>query len=255
MVPSRDVSTGSSAGAVKHGLERARRRHAGRAPSGEPDPRGGAPRAVAGEMAALQHPFFVSRRAPGPPSRRRLASTKGGSPDEALARGASAVTTASRTTACPPADALRLATERHRLAVAIATSFPSVEAMQQRVEMGMVEGMRSAMGQLDGVLAEPAPARPARGARRLNGAERLINQRGGRRGEERVRRVRTAVPLRTPSVLRVPCVESARPAVHPGAGETGWRPGGRRRPKVRARRRGSPRPGRTRGRRHPRSPR
>jgi hypothetical protein len=25
------------------------------------------------------------------------------------------------------------------------------------VEMGMLEGMRSAMGQLDGVLAEPAP--------------------------------------------------------------------------------------------------
>jgi uncharacterized protein YndB with AHSA1/START domain len=37
------------------------------------------------------------------------------------------------------------------------THFPSVEAMEQLVQMGMVEGLRSAMGQLDGVLAEPAP--------------------------------------------------------------------------------------------------
>lgn len=41
--------------------------------------------------------------------------------------------------------------------------FPSVEAMRQLVEMGMEEGLRSALGQLDGVLAEPAPlaAQPA----------------------------------------------------------------------------------------------
>ena len=37
------------------------------------------------------------------------------------------------------------------------THFPSLEAMRQLVEMGMEEGLRSAMGQLDGVLAEPAP--------------------------------------------------------------------------------------------------
>jgi uncharacterized protein YndB with AHSA1/START domain len=37
------------------------------------------------------------------------------------------------------------------------THFSSPEAMQQLVEMGMEEGLRSAMGQLDGVLAEPAP--------------------------------------------------------------------------------------------------
>ena len=36
------------------------------------------------------------------------------------------------------------------------TYFPSVEAMQQLVDMGMEEGLRSAMGQLDGVLAAPA---------------------------------------------------------------------------------------------------
>jgi uncharacterized protein YndB with AHSA1/START domain len=35
------------------------------------------------------------------------------------------------------------------------THFPSLEAMQKLVEMGMEEGLRSAMGQLDGVLAEP----------------------------------------------------------------------------------------------------
>lgn len=39
------------------------------------------------------------------------------------------------------------------------THFPSTEAMQQLVDMGMEEGLRSAMGQLDGVLAEPAPSR------------------------------------------------------------------------------------------------
>jgi uncharacterized protein YndB with AHSA1/START domain len=37
------------------------------------------------------------------------------------------------------------------------THFSSAEAMQQLLEMGMEEGLRSAMGQLDGVLAEPAP--------------------------------------------------------------------------------------------------
>ncbi len=36
------------------------------------------------------------------------------------------------------------------------TRFPSVEAMQQVMEMGMEEGLRSAMGQLDAVLAGPA---------------------------------------------------------------------------------------------------
>lgn len=40
----------------------------------------------------------------------------------------------------------------------IVTHFASVEAMQQLAEMGMEEGLRSALGQLDGVLAEPAPA-------------------------------------------------------------------------------------------------
>ncbi len=43
------------------------------------------------------------------------------------------------------------------------TSFPSVEAMKQLVEIGMEEGLRSAMGQLNAVLAEPVPlaAQPA----------------------------------------------------------------------------------------------
>ena len=34
------------------------------------------------------------------------------------------------------------------------THFPSVEAMQQLVDMGMVEGLRSALGQLDEVLGD-----------------------------------------------------------------------------------------------------
>lgn len=34
------------------------------------------------------------------------------------------------------------------------TSFASVEIMEQLVKMGMIEGLRSAMGQLDAVLAE-----------------------------------------------------------------------------------------------------
>ncbi len=42
------------------------------------------------------------------------------------------------------------------------THFPSLEAMQQLVEMGMVEGLRSALGQLDGVLADPVPLAAAR---------------------------------------------------------------------------------------------
>lgn len=33
------------------------------------------------------------------------------------------------------------------------THFPSLEAMEKLAEMGMVEGLRSALGQLDGVLA------------------------------------------------------------------------------------------------------
>lgn len=36
----------------------------------------------------------------------------------------------------------------------VVSTFASVEAMQQMVEMGMEEGMREAMGQIDAVLAE-----------------------------------------------------------------------------------------------------
>jgi uncharacterized protein YndB with AHSA1/START domain len=36
------------------------------------------------------------------------------------------------------------------------TTFPSVEAMQSVLDMGMVEGMQSALGQLDAVLADSA---------------------------------------------------------------------------------------------------
>lgn len=37
------------------------------------------------------------------------------------------------------------------------TYFPSLEAMERLVEMGMLEGMRSALGQLDAVLADAPP--------------------------------------------------------------------------------------------------
>ena len=37
----------------------------------------------------------------------------------------------------------------------VVTVFPSLEAMEQLVEMGMVEGMQSALGQMDAVLADP----------------------------------------------------------------------------------------------------
>jgi uncharacterized protein YndB with AHSA1/START domain len=43
------------------------------------------------------------------------------------------------------------------------THFPSVEAMEQLVQMGMVEGLRSAMGQLDAVLADLAAFAAERG--------------------------------------------------------------------------------------------
>jgi uncharacterized protein YndB with AHSA1/START domain len=38
------------------------------------------------------------------------------------------------------------------------TTFPSAEAMEQLAQMGMIEGMRSAMGQLDTILQEPVAA-------------------------------------------------------------------------------------------------
>ncbi len=40
--------------------------------------------------------------------------------------------------------------------VTILTIFPSAEALKQQLDMGMEEGMREAMGQMDAVLAESA---------------------------------------------------------------------------------------------------
>lgn len=37
--------------------------------------------------------------------------------------------------------------------MAIATTFPSTEAMEQLISMGMEEGMASAIGQIDGLLS------------------------------------------------------------------------------------------------------
>lgn len=42
----------------------------------------------------------------------------------------------------------------NRTAMTIESRFPSAEAMAQLIEMGMDEGMRSAMGQIDAILAD-----------------------------------------------------------------------------------------------------
>ena len=42
--------------------------------------------------------------------------------------------------------------------MAVTTRFPSLEAMEQLLAMGMEEGMRQAMGQIDEVLTTPVPA-------------------------------------------------------------------------------------------------
>jgi uncharacterized protein YndB with AHSA1/START domain len=44
--------------------------------------------------------------------------------------------------------------------MSIQTTFPSAEALEQMLAMGMEEGMRQAVGQIDAILAEPAGARP-----------------------------------------------------------------------------------------------
>ena len=43
------------------------------------------------------------------------------------------------------------------------TTFPSIEAMEQLVQMGMMEGMKSAMGQIDAVLADLSSFAASRG--------------------------------------------------------------------------------------------
>lgn len=42
--------------------------------------------------------------------------------------------------------------------VVVTSTFQSLEQLQQMIEMGMEDGLRGAMGQIDGVLAEQAPA-------------------------------------------------------------------------------------------------
>ena len=51
------------------------------------------------------------------------------------------------------------------------TSFPSIEAMQRLVEMGMIDGLRSAMGQLDAVLAGRAREQHGAETRRRQGGD------------------------------------------------------------------------------------
>ena len=45
-----------------------------------------------------------------------------------------------------------------RTRMSIAAHFPSTEAMQMQVDMGMVEGLTEAVGQIDAILAEGAAA-------------------------------------------------------------------------------------------------
>jgi len=57
-----------------------------------------------------------------------------------------------------PVTATRVAivAEGSRTEMTIETRFPSVEAMQQLLEMGVEEGITLAIGQMDGILAEAA---------------------------------------------------------------------------------------------------
>jgi uncharacterized protein YndB with AHSA1/START domain len=46
-----------------------------------------------------------------------------------------------------------------RTRMSIVSTFPSIEAMEQLVAMGMEEGLKQALGQIDAILAEDAVAR------------------------------------------------------------------------------------------------
>ena len=45
-----------------------------------------------------------------------------------------------------------------RTRMSIESHFPSTEAMQRLLEMGMEEGIQQAVGQIDAILAEGVPA-------------------------------------------------------------------------------------------------
>jgi uncharacterized protein YndB with AHSA1/START domain len=51
---------------------------------------------------------------------------------------------------------VEIATEAGRTRMVLTTTFSSTEAMQQVLEMGMEEGVRQAIGQIDAILAEAA---------------------------------------------------------------------------------------------------
>ena len=59
-----------------------------------------------------------------------------------------------------PASTVRVTIEPHgrdRTRMTIASTFASLEAMEQILAMGAAEGMTAALGQIDALLAEPAP--------------------------------------------------------------------------------------------------
>lgn len=51
---------------------------------------------------------------------------------------------------------VEIAADGNRTGMTVKTRFPSVEAMRQLIEMGMEEGIKLAIGQIDDVLAEAA---------------------------------------------------------------------------------------------------
>ena len=95
-----------------------------------------------------QHHGWWEVLAAEPPHRLQLRdgfADHSGTPDESLPVSTSVITLSER--------------DGQRTFMAIETRFPSREAMEQMVAMGMEEGMTAAMGQIDGILAGDAPAR------------------------------------------------------------------------------------------------
>lgn len=66
--------------------------------------------------------------------------------------------TGNRSQKWEPATTVTLEEDGGRTNMKVATIFDSEEQMEQMVQMGMEEGMREAVGQIDAILAEHANA-------------------------------------------------------------------------------------------------
>ncbi len=65
-----------------------------------------------------------------------------------------------------PANEFRVTIEgvgSGRTRMSIVSTFPSTEAMEQLLAMGMEEGLTLAIGQIDAILAEDTAGQPSRG--------------------------------------------------------------------------------------------